>query len=162
MMSRMRLLPVRDGATSRPEVRGRWLLLVCPERPLSTTTAICGVIAHEAVRTRPFYLAGLGEPMPAAELRALILQLAVAATVLSGFADTRTKMTIGSHARFTVFCTRWVLWLLVGFLPLDELVHPVDQSRRLASSLACYMRSPSIRDTRNWEPAAAEIRCCSC
>lgn len=88
-------------------------------------TALSCVIAYEAIYKWSFYLAPFGREMPPPELREFILQLAVAATLLTGFADHHLATRNGTWIWLAAFLGLWTLWLLVGFPQLDgRVVHP--------------------------------------
>jgi hypothetical protein len=88
-------------------------------------TALSCVIAYEAIFKWSFYLAPFGREMPPSELREFVLQVAVAATVLTAFADHHLAARNGTWMWLSVFGGLWAVWLLIGFPQLDgRLVHP--------------------------------------
>jgi hypothetical protein len=88
-------------------------------------TALSAVIAYEALYKWSFFLAPFGRGMPPPELRELLLQLAVAATVLTGFAHHHLAVRRATWGWLAVLGAGWALWLLTGFPQLDgRVVHP--------------------------------------
>jgi hypothetical protein len=91
---------------------------------LSWVIAVSCLYAYEAIYKWSFYLAPFGRGMPPPELRELILQLAVAATLVMGFAHQHLMATMRTWIWLTIFGALWTLWLLVGFPQLDgRVVH---------------------------------------
>jgi hypothetical protein len=138
---------------------------------IAWVVAVSCLIAYEAVYKWSFYLLPFGRDMPPPELRAFILQLSVAATVLTGFADKHLRVTIRSCLWLTVFCALWTLWLLIGFPQLDgRVVHPqtlrwhadrqlvylINRSSKLALFITYYTFLPPIRGVRHHDSATAE------
>jgi hypothetical protein len=133
--------------------------------------AVSCLMAYEALYKWSFYLAPFGRDLPAPEVRALVLQLSVAATLLTGFADRHLSVTIRTWAWLTVFSSLWVLWLLVGFPQLDgHIVHPpavswqfdremvylVNRSSKLALFITYYTLLP-IHGARGRETNSADV-----
>jgi hypothetical protein len=125
--------------------------------------ALSCVIAYEAVYKWSFHLAPFGRGMPPPELREFILQVAVAATVLTGFAHHHLAVRTATWGWLAVLAAGWALWLLVGFPQLDgRVVHPqvlpwdlsrnqvylVNRGTKAALFLASYTLLPPIRPRR--------------
>jgi hypothetical protein len=85
----------------------------------SWVMALSCVFAYEAVYKWSFHLTPFARAMPPSELREFVLQLAVAATLLTGFAQHHFTWKRSTSGWLAVFCALWALWLLVGFPQLD-------------------------------------------
>ena len=87
--------------------------------------AVSCVFAYEAVYKWSFHLTPSARAMPPPELREFVLQLAVAATLLTGFAHHHFSWKRWTSIPVSIFCALWALWLLVGFPQLDgQVVFP--------------------------------------
>lgn len=69
--------------------------------------------SYEAIYKWSFYL--LPWQMPAAELRAFLLQAAVGLIILSGFAQQVFRVGRASLVLLGLFLITWAFWLIVGF-----------------------------------------------
>lgn len=81
--------------------------------------ALSCVFAYEAIYKWSFYLAPFGRDMPPDELREFVLQVAVAATLWTGFAHHAIAATRWTAVWSAVFGALWILWLVIGFPQLD-------------------------------------------
>ncbi len=75
--------------------------------------ALSFVFTFEAIYKWSFYL--LPWKIPPEELRELVIQLGISATVLAGFAFGRFKWNHFSLAATLVFAAGWIFWLLIGY-----------------------------------------------
>ena len=127
---------------------------------LSWVIAVSCLYAYEAIYKWSFYLAPLGREMPPPELRELILQLAVAATLVTGFAHQHLMARMRTWIWLTIFGVLWILWLLVGFPQLDgrvvhvqvlpwhvdrDQVYLINRCSKLALFITYYTLLPPIR-----------------
>jgi hypothetical protein len=128
---------------------------------LSWVIAVSCLYAYEAIYKWSFYLAPLGAGMPPPELRELILELAVAATLVTGFAHRHLMARMRTWIWLTIFVALWTLWLLVGFPQLDgrvvyvqvlpwhldrHQVFLINRCSKLALFITYYTLLPPIRD----------------
>jgi hypothetical protein len=75
--------------------------------------ALSFVFTFEAIYKWSFYL--LPWKIPPEELRELVIQLGISATVLAGFAFGKFKWNRFSLITAGVFAAGWIFWLLVGY-----------------------------------------------
>ncbi len=75
--------------------------------------ALSFVFTFEAIYKWSFYL--LPWKIPPAELRELVIQLGISATVLAGFAFEKFKWSKPSLVALWVFAVGWIFWLLIGY-----------------------------------------------
>jgi hypothetical protein len=75
--------------------------------------ALAFVFTFEAIYKWSFYL--LPWKIPPQELRELVIQLGISATVLTGFAFGRFKWNRFSLIAAGVFVAGWIFWLLIGY-----------------------------------------------
>jgi hypothetical protein len=75
--------------------------------------ALSFVFTFEAIYKWSFYL--LPWKIPPAELRELVIQLGISATVLAGFAFGRLRWNRFSLIAAAIFAAGWIFWLLIGY-----------------------------------------------
>ncbi len=75
--------------------------------------ALSFVFTFEAIYKWSFYL--LPWKIPPEELRELVIQLGISATMLAGFAFGKFKWNRFSLIAAVVFAAGWIFWLLVGY-----------------------------------------------
>jgi hypothetical protein len=134
--------------------------------------AVSWVYAYEAVYKWSFHLAPFARTMPAPELREFVLQSAVAATVLVGFADHHFSWKRWTWAGLSLFCTLWALWLLIGFPQLDgqvvfpqafpwsadwDRVYLINRATKLALFLTYASLFPPVRGPRGRRTSPGQI-----
>jgi hypothetical protein len=73
------------------------------------------IFIYEAIFKWSFYLAPFRLHMPAPEFREFVIQLATAATILTGFANGFFTLKKWTVVWLGLFVALWILWLLVGF-----------------------------------------------
>ena len=123
--------------------------------------AVSCVFAYEALYKWSFHLAPFARVMPAPELREFVLQSAVAATVLVGFAHHHLSWKRSTWVSSSVLGGLWTFWLLIGFPQLDgqvvfpqvlpwtyayDQVYLLNRATKLALFLAYLSLFPPVRD----------------
>ena len=73
------------------------------------------IFIYEAIYKWSFYLTPFWLPMPPAELREFIIQVGIAATILTGFAIGYFTLKKWTFLWLGLFVVLWVFWLLVGY-----------------------------------------------
>ena len=73
------------------------------------------IFIYEAIYKWSFYMAPFRAQMPPAELRELIIQAGIAATILTGFADGLFRLKKWTFVWLGIFVVLWTFWLLIGF-----------------------------------------------
>jgi hypothetical protein len=89
--------------------------------------AISFIFIYEAIYKWSFYRAPFdpNHPMPPSEIREFAIQTAIAATVLTGFADGHFTLKKWTFFWLGLFMILWVFWLFVGFPQLTgEVIFP--------------------------------------
>ncbi len=81
----------------------------------SFISALSFVFAYEAIFKWSFYLAPFRMQMPAAEFRDFVIDVGIALTVLSGFADKHFRLQKWTYMWLALFVVSWIFWLLIGF-----------------------------------------------
>lgn len=83
------------------------------------------VFIYEAIYKWSFYLAPFRVPMPAIELREFIIQVGIAATILTGFANGSFHFRKWTFLWLGIFIALWIFWLLIGFPQISgEMYYP--------------------------------------
>src|SRR6266545_2038480 len=73
------------------------------------------IFIYEAIYKWSFYLTPFRLPMPPTEFREFVIQLGIAATVLTGFANRFFTLKKWTFLWLGLFVVLWIFWLLVGF-----------------------------------------------
>jgi len=80
---------------------------------LSMTTVISFIFSYEALYKFSFYLSPWR--MPPEELKWLIIEVALASTILTGFSFAGFRINLYSAISIMVFIALWAFWLMVGY-----------------------------------------------
>jgi len=73
------------------------------------------IFIYEAIYKWSFYLAPFHLPLPPTEFRELVIQLGIAATILTGFANGFFRLKKWTLIWLGLFIVLYVFWMLVGF-----------------------------------------------
>ena len=73
------------------------------------------IFSYEAIYKWSFYLTPFRLPMPPAELREFVIEVGIAATILTGFASGHFTLKIWTFLWLGLFVVLWIFWLLVGY-----------------------------------------------
>ena len=73
------------------------------------------IFIYEAIYKWSFYLTPFRLPMPPPEFREFLIQVGIAATILTGFADGFFRLKKWTFVWLGVFVMLWIFWLLVGY-----------------------------------------------
>jgi hypothetical protein len=73
------------------------------------------IFIYEAIYKWSFYLTPFRLPMPPPEFREFVIQVGIAATILTGFANGFFTLKKWTFLWLGLFVVLWVFWLLVGF-----------------------------------------------
>ena len=83
------------------------------------------IFMYEAIYKWSFFLAPFRLPMPPAEFREFVIQVGIAATLLTGFANGFFTLKKWTFIWLGLFVVLWIFWLLVGFPQITgELMFP--------------------------------------
>lgn len=94
---------------------------------VSATLVAClsFIFMYEAIYKWSFYLTPFRWFMPPDELREFVIQAGIAATILTGFANSFFTLKKWTFIWLGLFVALWIFWLLVGFPQLTgEVIHP--------------------------------------
>ena len=78
------------------------------------------IFAYEAVYKWSFYLTPFQSPMPPQEMREFVIQVGIAAAILTGFADGLFTIKPWTLVWLAIFVVLWIFWLLTGFPQITE------------------------------------------
>jgi hypothetical protein len=73
------------------------------------------IFIYEAIYKWSFYLTPFRLPMPPAEFREFVIQVGIAATILTGFASGFFTLKKWTFLWLGLFVVLWIFWLLVGY-----------------------------------------------
>jgi hypothetical protein len=73
------------------------------------------IFIYEAIYKWSFYLTPFRLPMPPVELREFVIQMGIAATMLTGFAEGFFRLKRWTFVWLGIFVILWIFWLLVGY-----------------------------------------------
>ena len=73
------------------------------------------IFFYEAIYKWSFYLAPFRGQMPPNELREFIIQVGIAAMILTGFATGLFRLKKWTFIWLGIFVALWIFWLLIGF-----------------------------------------------
>jgi hypothetical protein len=77
------------------------------------------IFIYEAIYKWSFYLTPFRVPMPPLEFREFVIQVGIAATILTGFAMGFFSLKKWTFLWLGVFITLWIFWFLIGFPQID-------------------------------------------
>ncbi len=77
--------------------------------------ALSFIFIYEALYKWSFSLTPFRIPMPPAEFREFVIQLGIAATALTGFAEHHFTLKKWTFILLIVFALLWIFWLLIGY-----------------------------------------------
>ena len=118
------------------------------------------IFAYEAIYKWSFYLAPFWIRMPPAEFREFIIQVGIAATILTGFADGFFRLKKWTFIFLVLFLLLWIFWFLIGFpqitgesympkvIPIHlthDMNYVLNRSTKLVMFLAYLTLFPSLK-----------------
>jgi hypothetical protein len=118
------------------------------------------IFAYEAIYKWSFYLAPFRIRMPPAEFREFIIQVGIAATILTGFADRVFRLKKWTFIWLVIFTILMIFWFLIGFpqitdesympqlIPIDltrDMNYVLNRSTKLAMFLAYLTLFPPLK-----------------
>lgn len=120
------------------------------------------IFIYEAIYKWSFYLAPFKLHMPPMEFREFVIQVGIAATILTGFADGFFTLKKWTFLWLGLFIALYVFWLLIGFpqitgevifpktIPLDftrDMTYVLNRSTKLMMYLAYLTLLPPLRQS---------------
>ena len=118
------------------------------------------IFIYEAIYKWSFYLAPFRMSMPPAEFREFVIQMGIAATILTGFADGFFTFKKWTFVWLGLFVLLYIFWLLVGFPQITgesfftpvidveftpEVTYVVNRSTKFLMYLAYLTLFPPLR-----------------
>jgi hypothetical protein len=133
-------------------------------------TLVCGlsfIFIYEAIYKWSFYRAPFDphRPMAPAEFREFVIQIGIAATVLTGFAEQIFTLKKWTFFWLGLFVILWVFWQLVGFpqitgeaifpkiIPIDftyEMTYVLNRATKAVTFFAYLTFFPPLRRKPAW------------
>ena len=122
------------------------------------------IFIYEAIYKWSFYLAPFRMQMPPQELREFVIQVGIAATILTGFAEGLFRLTKWTVIWLTIFVLLWVFWLLLGFPQITgesfftpviqinftrDMTYILNRGTKFVMYLAYLTLSPSLTNPPN-------------
>ena len=118
------------------------------------------IFIYEAIYKWSFYLAPFRMAMPPPEFREFVIQVGIAATILTGFASGFFSLKRWTFVWLSVFVVLYVFWMLVGFpqitggsfspqiIPINltyDMNYLLNRATKLAMFLAYLTLFPPLR-----------------
>ena len=122
------------------------------------------IFIYEAIYKWSFYLAPFHLHMPPTEFRELVIQVGIAATILTGFADGFFTLKKWTLLWLGLFIVLYVFWMLVGFpqitgesfypkrIPIDftrDMIYVLNRGTKFMMYLAYLTLLPPLKGFRN-------------
>jgi hypothetical protein len=122
------------------------------------------IFIYEAIYKWSFFLAPFRMRMPPAELREFVIQVGIAATVLTGFASGFFTLKKWTLIWLGTFVFLYVFWILVGFpqitgesfyrpvIPIDfthDMTYILNRSTKFVMYLAYLSMFPPLKRVKN-------------